>query len=166
MVNPSAGVTASEKGGREPARGRGSWKEPKAGGWFAAQGEEERLDGESKISSDAEDIDDADDADDASKDSCTDTKRRYDGKDGNLLLQTGSSDEEQGEDKGEGNDHGEVGGRCWGELYGKMPARCNSLMLSYERGNTSDLVQCIIVRDVSSSARYTGWNPTPSLCQA
>lgn len=143
-------MTASEKGGGEPASGRGSGKEPKAGGWFAAQEEEEKEDGKSKRYSDAEGNND--DHDDASKDSGTDntlsSKRRYDGKGGHLL-QRGSSDEGQVQDEGEGNGHDRVGGGCWGELYEKMPARCNSLMLSYERGNTSDLVQCIIVRDVS-----------------
>lgn len=156
MKKAPAAMTASEKGDRDPAGGNGGRKETKAGGWFATQEEEEeKQNGESRTHSDAEDIGDGE----ASKNSCTDTtlssKQRYDGK-GRKLLQGGSSDEGQGGDEGEGNGDGGVGGRCWRELSERMPARCNSLMLSYERGNTSDLVQCIIVRDVSSWAQVYG----------
>lgn len=62
-------------------------------------------------------------------------------------------------DGGQGNDEEEgskgATGRYWEEYCkeGRIPARCNSLMLSYERGNTTDMVQCVIVRDVSGWLR-------------
>lgn len=147
-------MTASEKGGQEPVSGGGNRKEPRAGGWFEAQKEgKEEEDGESKRCNEDEDEDEDEDDYDASKGSCSGAtlsfKRRHDGEGGNLL-RGGSSDEGQGEDEGEGDVDGGARRRCWRGLSERTPARCNSLMLSYERGNTSDLVQCIIVRDVSS----------------
>eukprot|EP00752_Nemacystus_decipiens_P012897 g11417.t1 len=150
---PSVGVMENEKGGRESRK-----KEPRAGGWFVPPEEEEKEEGGRKECSNVEEDDDGDDGDDddddddddASKGSDPDTtlcsKRLHDSKGGNLL-KGGKSDEGLAPDESEGNDHGARGGRCWGEVYEQMPARCNSLMLSYDRGNTSDLVQCIIVRD-------------------
>ena len=104
---------------------------------------------ESNRSDDAED----DHRDGASKDSRTDTtlnsKRRYGGK-GEDLLRRGSSEDGDGEDEGQEADDFGGSGRSWGDVSARTPTRRNSLMLSYERGNTSDLVQCIIVRDVST----------------
>lgn len=151
MERPSAARTPIEKGGREPSVGRGSKREPNAGGWFAAQKEEEKEDEESKRYNDTEDDDD-DDGDDTSKHSCTDAtlnSKQWCVGEVRKLLQRGSSDEGHGEDEGEGTGDGGVSEHSWVKTYERAPTRCNSLMLAYERGNTSDLVQGIIVRDVS-----------------
>lgn len=76
------------------------------------------------------------------------SKRCYRGE-GERVLGGGSPDKGRGED-GIG---GGGSGVCWGGLSKRRqtPARCNSLMLSYERGDDSDLVQCVVVRNVSKT---------------
>lgn len=76
------------------------------------------------------------------------SKRSYRGEDKRVL--GGGS---LGEGRGEYGLGGGDSGVCCGELSkgGQTPARCNSLMLSYERGDDSDLVQCVIVRNVSKT---------------
>lgn len=137
---------ASESGGRRTAGGGGSsGTRPET-----AQEEEEDDEGESKTLNGAvgDDVNGAA-SDDSFSDNIVSSSRRYDGE-GRGLVRGGSSDGGQGKDEGGGS--GGVSGHCWEEYCknGKASARCNSLMLSYERGNTTDLVQCVIVRDVSA----------------
>lgn len=120
------------------------------GSWFAVQREE----GEGEESKNRGDDNGEDEcADVVSNDSCSDnivsSKRRYHGKAGGITERV-SYDEGRNEDGGGG---GRRGGSCWGGSSegGQTPSRCNSLLLSFERGRNSALVQCVIVRDVSTA---------------
>ncbi|CAN0007226.1 unnamed protein product, partial [Hapterophycus canaliculatus] len=120
------------------------------GGWFAVQGEERKR-GESK----RPDVDDGIEGVDAvSNESFSDnivsSKRRYTSKAG--VTDRGSGDEGREEDGGGVDRHG---GSYWGGSSegGQSYGRCNSLLLSFERGRNSALVQCVIVRDRSGMNR-------------
>lgn len=57
---------------------------------------------------------------------------------------SGGGEDGRGEEGG-----GEEEGGGWGALFPDAEGRRSSLMLSFERGRNSDMVQCVIVRDVS-----------------
>ncbi len=140
----SADTTVSEDGGRRMADGGGSSSGSRL---EAAQEEGEDDEREFKTLDVADDVSDAA-SDDSFSDNIVSSRRRYDGG-ARGLVRGGSSGGGQGKD--EGGRSGGVKGRCWKEHCkgGNASTRCNSLVLSYERGNTTDLVQCVIVRDVS-----------------
>lgn len=149
----STATIVSKKSGQGAASGdknsNGAKPRATAGSWFASQ-EERDNEGEGKKNDDVGDDDDNSSGDSFS-DNIVNSKRCYRGE-GKGTLEGGSPGEGRGEDgTGGGGSVGSSSGVCWGESYngGQTPARCNSLMLSYERGHDSDLVQCVIVRNVS-----------------
>lgn len=154
---PPTATKTSKKSDREAASGdeNSGGAKPRAttGSWFAAK-EEWEDEGESKIYGDTGDDDDDDiSASDSLSDKIINSRRCHRGE-STGMLGGGSPGEGRGADETVGG--GSVGSSselCWGESSKgrQTPARCNSLMLSYERGNNSDLVQCVIVRNVSET---------------
>lgn len=120
------------------------------GAWFAAQEKKKARAGSKRDDNGSEsDGVDAAASDDSFSDNIVSSKRRYCGKREGMVTGRYSGNEDNTEkDGGSGND-------SWASIVegGRSPARCNSLMLSYERGNNSDLVQCVVVRDVSTRWR-------------
>lgn len=112
---------------------------PAAGGWFA-------LDGDDRGREDNAD----DDPFCSSLDSIVTPTRWIRGINGDRASRDLDGGE-RGEDSGRGG--------CWGTppLSGDSWSRqCNLLMVSYERGVKSDMVQCLVIRDVSAfGIRFT-----------
>ncbi|CAM9391353.1 unnamed protein product [Ectocarpus sp. 12 AP-2014] len=124
-----------------------------AGAWFAAQEEKKAREGSKRDGNGGEsggerDGVDAAASDDSFSDNIVSSKRRYCGKGEGMATGRCGGDETSEEDGGRGKDP-------WASIIegGRSPARCNSLMLSYERGNNSDMVQCVVVRDRSGMNR-------------
>ncbi|CAM9096410.1 unnamed protein product [Ectocarpus sp. 4 AP-2014] len=123
------------------------------GAWFAAQEEKKvregsKRDGNGGESGGERDGVDAAASDDSFSDNIVSSKRRYCGKGEGMATGRCGGDETTEEDRGRCKD-------SWASIVKgrRSPARCNSLMLSYERGNNSDLVQCVVVRDRSGMNR-------------
>ncbi|CAM9406601.1 unnamed protein product [Ectocarpus sp. 8 AP-2014] len=124
-----------------------------AGAWFAAQEEKNAREGSKRDGNGGEsggerDGVDAAASDDSFSDNIVSSKRRYCGKGEGMV--TGRCGGDETTEENGGRDTG-----SWASMVegGRSPARCNSLMLSYERGNNSDLVQCVVVRDRSGMNR-------------
>ncbi|CAM9513701.1 unnamed protein product, partial [Scytosiphon promiscuus] len=122
------------------------------GGWFEVPGQGGRR-AESKMCDDDDGgIEGAEAGScESFSDNIVSSKRRYHDKTKGGT-QRGSGDEGRNED---GSSERRRGGSCWGGSSegGQTPARCDSLLLSFERGRNSALVQCVIVRDRSGMNR-------------
>ena len=141
------GDADSDKGlkklrGNIESRGTSSRLRTSGGGWFTANGQVREEDRKLEV----RDFDSSSDSNASS---------------GRWRVKMGRRRGGNGADGGQGgeDDSGGGSGRCGddGRGYcGALPPnerqkQCLSLMLAYERGKTSDLVQCVIVRDVSSA---------------
>lgn len=115
---------------------RGGKPEPAAGGWFATDSqvvkEEEKLQGY--------------EANDASSDNIVNPARWRVGKTGSIA---GSNSNNKKGDDGHGSSSDEGRDALSPSVEATGCAQRSLLMLSYERGPGSDMMQCIIVRDVS-----------------
>ena len=111
------------------------------GGWFAADGQAKEGDGKLEV----RDVNSSSESAAGSERWRMKTERRRAG--------AGAGGEDRGEDSSGGGRSGGCGGGGKG-YCGALPPnerqkQSLSLMLAYESGKTSDLVQCVIVRDVS-----------------